>query len=459
MNLHRIAHSQRLRSLCAIAILARPVASFRVTPTTILGRRLYSAASTIDDDPLKWERMYQQGPVFNKSFVGEDAPPKDSSSQIRVVTFDLDDTIWRTGVTISAANDALASHLETLQIRQPKRVEIVMGELFQADRLRYAPVLGDEASSPVLLTLLRMDAISYVATEYNDFTMEDARFLADNAFQIWNQARHDAIASSLADSVVDCLHAISELKTLTGDRVIIGAITDGNSDPQLVEHVGKFFDFCINAETVGVGKPHPHIYKRAIDWVRQSASFASDIDALIDPDTFTVGPWWVHIGDDFVKDIVAAKDFRMRSIWSRELVLHKLLVAKNSDAPHLAEPIKSVNELDEKISLQAPVVKMQIGSGDYLTETMQKEFADRIVDNFVDIVRVLTEWHEEGIATSTSTTPDADAGLGLQINDALTTPASEMQADTPATEIKFCTVCGQKLLSHAKFCSSCGAPC
>jgi FMN phosphatase YigB (HAD superfamily) len=33
-----------------------------------------------------------------------------------------------------------------------------------------------------------------------------------------------------------------------------------------------------------------------------------------------VGPWWVHIGDDFFKDIVAAKESQMRTVWARELI-------------------------------------------------------------------------------------------------------------------------------------------
>ena len=46
----------------------------------------------------------------------------------------------------------------------------------------------------------------------------------------------------------------------------------------------------------------------------------------LDEDTLEelVGRWWVHVGDDFLKDMVGAKALRMRSIWSKELVLNQL---------------------------------------------------------------------------------------------------------------------------------------
>ena len=57
-------------------------------------------------------------------------------SEVRVVTFDLDNTLWNTSACINAANDALAAHLQAQEIVQPKRVEKVMGELFKADYQR-----------------------------------------------------------------------------------------------------------------------------------------------------------------------------------------------------------------------------------------------------------------------------------------------------------------------------------
>jgi hypothetical protein len=63
-----------------------------------------------------------------------------AGSGIRVVSFDLDDTIWRTSPTISDANDALASHLREAFGIDPggERCEARMGTLFEQFPDRYA---------------------------------------------------------------------------------------------------------------------------------------------------------------------------------------------------------------------------------------------------------------------------------------------------------------------------------
>ena len=82
----------------------------------------------------------------------------------------------------------------------------------------------------------------------------------------------------------------------------------------------------------------------------------------------SVGPWWVHVGDDFFKDVVASKEFRMRTVWSRELI--EIGGPKNSSA--------------------------NIGSSDFLAETLQDEFCDAILDQFSDLSSLLINWNEEG---------------------------------------------------------------
>jgi FMN phosphatase YigB (HAD superfamily) len=465
--LQTLRPKRRISALCAFAILARPITSFPSrslfsSPTKGLWHRLYSTTTTLEEDPLKWERMYQDISPFDdlRETIVNKAPT--ISSQIRVITFDLDDTLWKTGATITAANDALAAHLSSINIKQPKRTELVMGDLFLAEKDRYAPVQGEEAAAPVLLTLLRKDAIAYIATEYNNYTLEEALPLADQAFLIWKQALHDAIPSNLAESVHQCLEELSRLTTTTGDKVVIGAITDGNADPNLVADIGKFFDFRVSAEQVGVGKPHPAIYAHAIQWVRnywlQTSDLKEDLGLLIDPESSLVGPWWVHIGDDFVKDIVAVKDINARSVWSRELVLHKMVKVVESQDDETAKPDKSLLDFQKEISSQT-VVKMQIGSEDYLSESLEKEFADGVVDSFKDVARLLTEWHEQGLAKMLEATNEASSSLHHEAEaQSMGQHDSVVDARTSKAGAKYCMSCGEKVAVNAKFCASCGEP-
>jgi FMN hydrolase / 5-amino-6-(5-phospho-D-ribitylamino)uracil phosphatase len=471
MNLQRTWLRKRLRALCTVAVLTRPVTSFSIstrgsTSSSPLShslaqfQKLYSTTTNteVDDDPLKWERMYQQKLRADDQVDSDFIDTGKVSSQVRVITFDLDDTIWKTGSTIASANEVLAAHLTSLGIEQPKRVEVVMGELFRADKKRYAPVQGEDAKSPVLLTLLRKDAIAYVATEFNHLPLSDAMPLADEAFEVWKKARHDAIPSHLAQSVRDCLEALARLQTADGNQVLIGAITDGNSDPALVSEIGSFFDFCINAEQVGVSKPHPDVYIRAVQHVKerwQQLGITTNLDELIDPLTWTVGPWWVHIGDDFVKDVVAAKDFRMRSIWSRELVLHKLPTAQTRDTT--PGQSKTLEEFDKDISSQ-DIVRMQIGSDDYLRESLEREFADRIIDTFSELVPVLTEWHNDGLANALGKValPVNTVSVVEDVESRRAEGNSRLEPPTGSSATKFCLFCGSKLPVNARFCSSCG---
>jgi hypothetical protein len=162
------------------------------------------------------------------AFKGETSPSFYFKSEVRVVSFDLDNTIWNTSACINAANDALAAFLDADRIVLPKRVEVIMGDLFQASKSTYCP-LDENAKAPVLLTQLRIDAVCHSLVNHNGYSETDAEKYAEKAFQVWTKARHAAIPHNFATSVLSCLEKISSIRTSAGHPVLIGAITDGNS--------------------------------------------------------------------------------------------------------------------------------------------------------------------------------------------------------------------------------------
>ena len=228
-----------------------------------------------------------------------------------MVTFDLDNTLWKTGATIGAANDALATFMGNLRrttdgepIQQPVRVEVLMGELFKENPSRYCPLETDNPpKAAVLLTNLRTDAIKVLLEKYNDFPPEEAEKVAQEAFSAWTQARHAAIPEHYASSVLSCLERISKVTTSTGHPVLIGAITDGNSDPRKVKELEQYFEFCVNAESVGIAKPDKRVYHEAIRNVAKHPAFDGMNTAFIQSQSETVddletlenlvGPYWV----------------------------------------------------------------------------------------------------------------------------------------------------------------------
>jgi len=378
--------------------------------------------------------------------------PPVAKSEVRVISFDLDNTLWKTGEVISHANDALSQYLTDKGANVPVRTEVVMGELFKKGPARYCPLaeFGDEeqdntsnngdasadfdkaaggeakgvhissgTSKPVLLTQLRIDALRDIFVRYNAYSAEDAQAAAEEAFQIWTKARHEAIPNHFAEQVVESLEILRTIESRDGHRVVIMAITDGNSDPRNVESLRPYFDFVVNSEQVGVAKPDARVYLKAAEqllehprledvFVEAMGACKMIDDAVEKTDLLetAIGPWWVHIGDDFMKDIVAARELGMRTIWSRELVRKppSSVEEKESSTEQLNRgegnndrqtKKRGVADLVEELATMK-VAEMSIGADEFLADSIHKEFADEIVDDFARIADLLHEWHLDG---------------------------------------------------------------
>ena len=369
------------------------------------------SSSFTDEDLARWERMYETGMSVADSDV-EVANLLPLTSEVRIISFDLDNTLWNTYGCINAANDALAAFLDQNQIKQPKRVEHIMQDLFRSNKRRYSPILGEEAAHATLLTLLRTDAIAFLLEEYNGFSRSKAEYFAKQAFDIWATARHDAIPQHLATNVLSCLDQLSRLKTSQGHRILIGAITDGNSDPRRVDILQGYFDFCVNAEAVGVSKPDKRVYLEAI---RQVASHPAAAGLLDMDDTMDVeaGPFWVHVGDDFVKDIVAAKDLKMRTVWATELVQKTTNnTSNNSKSSRKKDDDGDVKDFVKRISDQR-IVEMAIGADNYLADSFTREFVDAVTEEFHELCEIISKWHTEGMGNNPSATSAATEKVPL----------------------------------------------
>mmetsp|Transcript_43661 Transcript_43661/g.105305 ORF Transcript_43661/g.105305 Transcript_43661/m.105305 type:complete len:552 (+) Transcript_43661:1-1656(+) len=362
----------------------------------------------------RWEQMYFEAEESEKGDLIDENDMMRSA--VRVVTFDLDNTLWKTRYCIGAANDALASYLDKYNIQQPKRVEKIMGELFQANKKLYAP-RTENATAPVLLTQLRKDALKEVLTTANEYTEEEAATFTNKAFECWTAARHEAIPHNFANDVLGCLERISAIRTIGNKPLLIGAITDGNSDPRNVDVLKDYFDFCVNAESVGVSKPDRRVYLDAVRYVVSHPDFqdlgrtvADNEDDLED----VVGPYWVHIGDDFSKDIVAAKAMKMRTIWAQELISDKL---PKTSIEQDESRSKSLEDFLKKIS-DKEVVEMAIGGDNYLADSMTQEFADSVATTFGGVSEILSSWHQDALAEKNA----MEAALEVTMPDTSVSP-------------------------------------
>ena len=185
--------------------------------------------------------------------------------------------------------------------------------------------------------------------------------------------------------------------------------------------------------------------------------------------------------------MVAAKEFKMRTVWSRELIIGRGNNNNNNNNP--ADDGKSsgssgsnpkeegssrtVGDLASDVAKSDGVLTMAIGESEFLKESLQEEFCDAILDRFDDLGDLLLGWYEEGTAMAGRRTnpvneggmmaeavivPEIEAAMMLSRSDDRRQRTKEDPSNTGSGQpsYKFCVFCGTKLPAAAKFCSSCG---
>ena len=379
---------------------------------------------------------------------------------------------------------------------------------------------------PVYLTLLRKDAIRSLILQQQQHNIDstlsplELESEVDASFNVWMEARAQSISQNFAPYALETLSQLKSsllpTKTTTSTnnkkkKVYIGAITDGNSNPQSVPELYGLFDFVIKAEDVGVSKPDKRVYKAAVAEVmlqlirdgrsveefflgeqfEGSGSVAVDASSYlmgdngmqeprswkdVDPDAVeafseAVGPWWVHIGDDFFKDIVAAKEFRMRSVWVRELIGGAKAFggggggasAAAADSTTTSKRERSVEDLVNDITKSKGAITMAIGDSDFLTNALHEEFSDAILDRFADLSDLLIQWNEEGGGKNESAFSEEEEMTYSNVKTASEAESTTISAPPPPqndeserASTKFCFACGEKIPAVAKFCPACG---
>ncbi len=197
------------------------------------------------------------------------------SQTIQLLSFDLDDTLWPCKPTILRAEEclyqwlsghvpAITENYDIYQLREQRQV------LFKEN-----PELAYD------LTQLRIRSFEMLAEEFD--LAED---WIQPAFEIFYEARQQV---TLFDDVKPVLDELSK-------NFCLASLTNGNADT-VKTGVDHWFDFSLNATSVGKLKSEPDIYQR----VQQLAN--------IEPRQM------VHIGDDPINDVSGAKSAGVYAIW------------------------------------------------------------------------------------------------------------------------------------------------
>ncbi len=194
---------------------------------------------------------------------------------IKVLSFDLDDTLWPCFPTIMRAEKLLH---RWLSLNVPVIAESY--DLYQLRDKRYA-LINTYPELAYDLTQLRIKSFEQLAEE---FGLTDDWIIP--AFEIFYAARQQV---TLFDDVEPVLDELNK-------NFCLVSLTNGNADT-VKTGVDHWFDFALNAASVGKLKSEPDIY-----WHAQKLA---NIDAL----------QMVHIGDDPINDVSGAKSAGVFAIW------------------------------------------------------------------------------------------------------------------------------------------------
>ncbi|MFZ8889011.1 MAG: HAD family hydrolase [Pseudomonadales bacterium] len=199
---------------------------------------------------------------------------------LRLLCFDLDDTLWPVRPVIIRAEHRLRNHLDAVAPQVHQRLGPEDFAAFREARLGADPTLRHRLSA--LRRLVLEDALR--ASGY-----EEAETLAAEAFEVFFDARNDV---AYFEGTLEALEALSR-------RYTLAALSNGNAD---IRRLGleRIFAFHFNAEGVGAPKPQPAMFEAALQ------------RAGLGPEQA------VHIGDHAVDDVQGAAAVGMKTVWVNE---------------------------------------------------------------------------------------------------------------------------------------------
>ena len=200
------------------------------------------------------------------------------SKKIRVITFDLDDTLWDNVPTITKAE------IETRKWIENKVGKINWGDLNDFLNLREELIKEDESIkwdiSKLRKEIFRRKLAHITPEKYRNKLVEDA-------FAVFISRRHEV---KLFDGVEIALKQLSK-------NFLLGVLTNGNADIFRF-NIGKYFSFSVSSLEAKNSKPNRAHFDKAIE-IMENIKF----DEIL------------HIGDHQVNDILAAYDLGIESLW------------------------------------------------------------------------------------------------------------------------------------------------
>ncbi|MBL4607168.1 MAG: HAD family hydrolase [Pseudomonadales bacterium] len=209
--------------------------------------------------------------------------PNFSESPIKLISFDLDDTLWHGQQAVAAAQQALHDWLE-------KHHPLIAKEALSGRYLELRKEVSNDFPEQLHnLTFIRKE-ILYRLFQENSATENQALKYAESAFDVFFKIRNQV------NYFEGALSTIKQLRT----NFQIAALTNGNADINatgLTAHIDHFY----SAEIVGAAKPNPKMFRLLLE------------------DTGIKPAQCIHIGDHPEHDVLTAQSLGINTIWFNTL--------------------------------------------------------------------------------------------------------------------------------------------
>ena len=196
-------------------------------------------------------------------------------TNIRCVTFDLDDTLWPCEPTIINAEIALYEWLSENYSNITKHYSL---DDLRAHRIDFANRNIHIAHD---VTALRRESLAELAKQF-----EYPIHMAEEGLALFRKHRNKI---SFFDDALPTLSVLAK-------QFKIGAITNGNADLEAIG-VSEYFDYVVTAQEAGVAKPDRKIF----EYAQEKFCFASHE--------------LVYVGDHPTTDMLGSIHSGWRSLW------------------------------------------------------------------------------------------------------------------------------------------------
>lgn len=247
--------------------------------------------------------------------------------QIKVISFDLDNTIWDNQPVIIKA---LQAERKILEENFPKASSHLQENPKLIQKLRKR-VLEEHPDRNHDFNFIRKTSLKYLGERlaYSEAKIEE---LVHSCFSAFDSTRHE---------VEDHIYpgTLKVLKYLKSKGFVLLALTNGTADTDRIENLKELFHHHISAFKAGALKPHHAPFQKLLE-----VTNASREEIL-------------HVGDNIIDDVTGSALYGIRVVWVSEQLSsvqlgphHHEHVDKNlSDKYHVAS-VPSVASIPDILS-------------------------------------------------------------------------------------------------------------